>query len=240
MKGRGGTTPSGWDGILRFLLLVLIAVTATSAAAADIEPLSPPQVSDRPGSQVLFEGAWMRPLGDLADDFRTTELGFGASDGFEVGFRLRLYLNRRWSLAPAFHFVDYGDYVDTFEEGDPGEVGDEFRIQTSSQRFSVELRYALRDHDVTWQPYLAVAGGLYRNRVQGFVKDFTTVLDESVNSLGLEALVGLRISQLEFSALYVYNRFSTWRFFNTGYDTPYNWDGLGVRVGWIIPFETSD
>jgi len=32
------------------------------------------------------------------------------------------------------------------------------------------------------------------------------------------------------------NRFSSWRFFQTGDEVDYNFDNLTMRVGWTIPF----
>ena len=47
------------------------------------------------------------PLGDLGKDFNTTDLGFGAGNGLELGFRWRFHLSAGFSLAPYFLFSDY-------------------------------------------------------------------------------------------------------------------------------------
>jgi hypothetical protein len=204
---------------------VLVLLVPVLAAAADPGP-----PASRPPSQVILELGWVTPYGDLGDDFATTELGFGASDGLEAGFRWRLHLSPTLSLAPAFHFANYGNFATTDEE-----LGD-VRIDCTTYRYTLELLLRTGGRDATVRPYLAAGCGLYRNRVVGYTKEFTLSFDESVNTLGFSLRAGIEVAGLEFSAVYHVNRFQTWRFFRTGSEQQYDWDSFVLRGAWQIPF----
>ena len=81
-----------------------------------------------------------------------------------------------------------------------------------------------------------MGAGLYRNRVTGFYQDNTKAMDQSVNTMGYSLRAGLQIIGLEFSVVYNINRFNTWQFYQSDYRERYNWDNLGIRAGWLIPF----
>jgi len=199
--------------------LLIVVLAAPSAFAAD-----------RPHNQVIVEFGVAIPYGDAGQDYTETELGFGATSGLELGFRWRYHFSEAWSLSPAFHFIDYRNFNSTDDV-----IGD-FRISTSSLRYTVELaRQFGRDGDSV-RPFAAVSGGLYRNRIIGYNKTFSEPFDESVNSLGVAGRVGVQIDMFELSAMYNFNRFSSWRYFQTGEEVDYNFDNLTVRAGWIIPF----
>jgi len=204
---------------MRLLSLTAVLVLLAAPAAA----------ASRPPSQVILEFGWLRPYGDLGDDFSATELGFGADDGLEAGFRWRLHLTPTFSVSPAFHFANFGDFQT--QDEDLGDV----RVDCTSYRYTVE--FLLRSGgDARVRPFLAAAGGLYRNRVVGYTKEFTRSFDESVNTLGACLRVGIAVADLEFSAAYHLNRFSTWRYFQTGVEQDYGWDSFSVRGAWILPF----
>ena len=187
--------------------------------------------ADHPPSQVVVEFGAAIPGGDLADDFYATELGLGAASGLEMGFRWRYRYSEAWSLAPSFHFIDYKDFKGTHPtEGD-------FRIPASSFRYCLELMWTGGGSQSVLRPFAAAAGGIYRNRVEGFYKTFEKAFDESVNTLGYSLRAGVLVGGFELSLIYNANRFDTWRFFDTGFEESYNWDNLGLRVGWILPFE---
>lgn len=185
--------------------------------------------TERAQSQVLIEAGWARPQGDLADEFGASELGFGAGDGLELGFRWRYSFSRRFSLSPAFHFVDYRD----FKSSDP-DLGD-YRLESSSLRYTLELMYVAGVATDAVRPFLALAGGLYRDRFSGFGKDLTDPIDQSTNTLGFAARAGSRLGPFELSAVYSVNRFASWRYFETGREEDYDWSSFSVRMGWIIP-----
>lgn len=187
---------------------------------------------EKPASQVIVEGGLVVPYGDLDDAFQQTRLGFGAGNGFEVGFRYRAHLSRTFSVAPSFHFVDYKDF-----SGADAVAGD-YRIQASGLRFAVEFMVMSEFRSPGRpRPFLAAGVGLGRNRVQGYYQDFDTLLDESLNSLAASFRGGLQIYGFEFSLVYNLNRFNTWQFYRSDYRERYNWDNLGLRLGWVIPLK---
>jgi len=206
---------------LLVLALSGFGITADKAGA---------QSRTRPHSQVLVEAGWVQPRGDLALDYTETALGFGAGDGLELGFRWRYHFSRSISLSPAFHFVDYRDFESTDDV-----IGD-YRISASTLRYTLELMMIRGSEKSPVRPFLAVNGGLYRNRVVGFNKNLSAPFDQSVNTLGLGVRGGVRLGRFELSAIYNVNRFSTWQYFKTGNEVDYDWDNFSVRAGWIIPF----
>ncbi len=185
---------------------------------------------DLPGSQVVVEVGMAQPYGQLGADFYKTRLGFGATDGLELGFSYRIFLSETVSIAPVFLFVDYGDF-----EGSNEEVQD-FRLQASSYRFGAELMVKMPGSFSTFRPFLAAGAGLYRNRVTGFYQDNTKALDQSLNTMGYSLRAGVQIIGFEFSVVYNINRFNTWQFYQSDYRERYNWDNVGFRAGWLIPF----
>lgn len=208
------------------ITLVLLLPAAAAMAAGD----APPPPAGRPPSQVILEVGWATPYGNLGEDFNATELGFGATDGMQTGFRWRWYASEHFSLSPAFHVSDWGNLSGTNEE-----LGD-YRVECYTYAYTLEAMLRTSDPEAALRPFLGVAAGLFRNRVVGFTKTFTTSFDESVNTLGFALRAGFAVSDLEFSVVYNLNRFSTWRFFDTGIDQPYDWDNLSVRGAWSIPF----
>ncbi len=201
------------------LTLVALLLIVSSAVAAD-----------RPHSQVIVEFGVAIPGGDVGQDYTDTELGFGAKSGLELGFRWRYYFSKKWSLSPAFHFIDYRNFESTADI-----IGD-YRLSISSLRYTVELmRHFGRQGDAV-RLFGAISGGLYSNRVIGYNKSLTEPFDESVNSLGVAGRAGVQLGMFELSVMYNLNRFSSWRFFQTGDEVDYNFDNLTMRVGWTIPF----
>jgi hypothetical protein len=194
--------------------------------------LAPVAFAERPPGQVIIEAGLTAPYGDLGDGFENTRLGFGAGNGFEAGFRYRLHLSPTFSVSPSFHFVDYENFTGIHPEID------EYRIQTSSLRYAVEFMIMSEYRSFGRpRPFLALAVGLYRNRVQGYYQDFIEAMDESVSTLGASFRGGVQILGFELSLVYNVNRFETWHFYRSDFRERYNWDNLGVRAGWIIPFE---
>ena len=211
-------------------LAFLLSPAAPGARAAErIRPQAAEEES-RQASEVVAEFGWAAPKGDLGEDFSGSDLGFGAGDGLEMGFRWRLHLSRRLSLAPSFHFIDYANHEGFLEDGT------DYRIQNSTYRWAVELLVMSGGPADKVRLCAALGAGLYRNRVQGFYKTFEQPLDASVNTFGASGRVGVNVYELEFSLIYHWNRFSTWQFFRTGVDQEYSWDNVGVRAGWSIPF----
>ena len=202
---------------------------AVLLAALLVWPAATPALAG-PSSQVVVEVGYVKPFGDLADDFFTTPKGFGIKQGLELGFRWRYRFSDALSVSPGFHFTDYKNF-----KGENEEIG-AYRIKPTTLYYSLEFMYVMRNPARTLRPFVAVNVGVCRNRVEGYWKTWEKAFDSSVNALGVGGRVGLLIGAFELSAVYNVNRFATWRFFNTGYEEDYVWDNFVLRAGWIIPF----
>lgn len=214
--------------VIGLWLGMILGVSLASAA-----PFEGAEKHPRPGSLVLVEGGYAVPYGDLGSEFLTTRLGFGAAAGLELGFRYRYHFSPVVSLSPAFHFVDFGNFNSTAED-----IG-EYRISNTSYRYTLEMMFVEPGPASRLRPFLAVAGGIYRNRTEGFHKDFVKAFDNSENSWGYSLRLGLRFRDFELSGVYNVNRFHSWRFYETGYDECYNWDSLSVRCAWALPLDSA-
>ncbi len=181
-----------------------------------------------PSSEVQVDAGYIMPGGDLADGFRTTDLGFGADPGLEIGFLWRYRFNRSWSLATAFHFVDFGVFNGTDET-----VGD-YRIRVTSYRYGLQLRRSF-GRETGWQPFLMAGVGVFHNRVEARDKVFLEPFDRSLSSLGYSFQAGIRRGNIEVGVVGAVNRFSTWRLFQPDREQHYNWDAVSVRFSWLIP-----
>ena len=205
-------------------------LTGPVLAAVLLAAAIPALAGDRPPSQVVFEVGYVHPYGNLAEDFFTEPLGFGIKEGLELGFRWRYRFSENWSISPSFHFIDYKNF-----SGENEEVG-AYRIKPTTLSYGLELMYVMGGKDTVVRPLVAISGMVSRNRVEGYYKTWDKAFDSSVNALAAAARAGFLIGGFEFTAVYNFNRFDTWRFFNTGYEESYNWDNLVIRAGWIIPF----
>jgi hypothetical protein len=184
-----------------------------------------------PGSEVLLEGGFAGPLGDLGDDYFTTVKGLGAETGYEVGLRFRYFLTREWALAPAFHYVEFGD----FNGIDPG-LGT-LQVETSVLRYGVDLQYFFPGRRQQLRPFLSGGLGLCRNRYEDFLQEDQSFFETSINALGLSLGGGLRVGDFEFSAIYTLNRFETRRFSSGLEKQEFDWDWFVVRAGFAFPTE---
>ena len=209
--------------LARNMLLVLGALSILMCAGAGL-------AADDFGSRVVVEGGLLRPLGELGADFDESFLGLGADSGYEVGFRFRKPVKPALSISPAFHFVDFESHVllDAAEN--------EFKTEAFSYRLTLEGMLKPRCGDEGARPFLAVAAGLYRNRVVGFYDDPTAPeRDYSVNSFGYSVRWGFATENFELSFVAHRNRVETWRFFETDSKASYRWNSLSVRLGYILP-----
>lgn len=181
-----------------------------------------------PPSEVQVDMGYIMPRGDLGDSFTGTPLGFGADPGYEVGFLWRYRFDERWSLAGAFHFVKFSDF-----EGTDETAGD-YAVLATSYRYELQLRRSFRP-GALWQPFITAGAGVFRNRFDGRDKILLESFDRSVSTLGYTLQLGLRRDQVEFSAVYMRNRFSSPRFFGPDPDQDYDWDTVSIRFSWLIP-----
>jgi hypothetical protein len=177
------------------------------------------------GTEVVLEGGAVLPFGDLGDDHSTVK-GFGADVGFNVGFRLQQRFPSGWSLSPSFHYVEPGEFSGTAAAGD-------FTVSTTQYRYGLDLRYtfAARPH----APRLFVGGGaaLLHNRMKEAFDD-GTYFEDAVDALGLTALAGVRMGDIEVVLRYDLNRFDTNKFW-VPTDASYSWDTVLLTVGFALP-----
>ena len=188
------------------------------------------QAADDPVNRLVLEGGLLQPRGDLGADFDETFLGLGADTGYEAGFRFRLPMTPAFSISPGFHFVDFQSHVLT----DAAEQ--EFKTEALSYRFTLEFMLMPHCEGASARPFLAVAGGLYRNRVVGFYDDPTAEeRNSSVNSFGYSVRGGFAVGNYEVSFVAHRNRVETLQFFQTESRESYCWNNMGVRVGYLLP-----
>ncbi len=204
---------------LKLLLLGPILLLSSAALAAD-----------NPGSRVVLEGGMVWPMGELGADFSEESLGLGADTGYEVGFRFRLPVTPLLSISPGFHFVDFKSHLLT------NEVEQEFKTEALSYRFTVEGMLKQHQGAGGIRPFLAVAGGLYRNRVVGFYDDPAAAeRNNSVNTFGYSIRAGLATNSFELSCVVQRNQVETYHFFRTGFKESYRWDSFSIRLGYLLP-----
>ena len=200
-------------------------------AQAALRRGAPPPSYGTGGNELVFEGAMAEPLGDQQDDFFTTNTGFGATTGYELGLRYRMYLSPHLAISPSFHYTRFGSFsgVANFPEGD--NLG--FDIRLTNYRYGLDLQTFIGSPDVTIRPFLtggiALIHNMYRDELQ-YVGIFTT----SINAPAYSAGVGLKARHIELSAVYNWNRFDTTIFSGDPGQTTYNWDYAVVRVGFAF------
>lgn len=212
----------------RVALLACVLPVAWTLSAREARAATPVITDPVPpgGGRVLLEGGWAVPLGDLADGLDETPLGSGSRPGFELGMRWRFDLSRSWSLAPSLHYVGYRSATGLGEDGEES-------LSTSTLRYGLELLVASRRWGA--RPFAGIAPCIMQNRMKGPGKDHVTPIDASSTGFGLSTRAGVRLGDIEISAVYHLNRFSTYQFFATGQEESYNWDTVVLRFGWLLP-----
>lgn len=207
------------------LWLVLMLPLSAPAQSTNTQPVVKEDVPAG-GGRVVVDVGWIAPLGDLEDGLDATPTGAGARPGFEVGLEWRFALSRRWSLAPTGHFLGYGDATGLGANGD-------LSLSPSSLRYAAEVMYGTDRPGTQW--FVAVAPAYVRSLLEGPGKDHLTLVDASRGGWGVSARAGLRFGDTELSLLYHVNRFDSFGFFADGQEKSYNWDTVGLRLGWRLP-----
>lgn len=211
-------------------LVMLVTVLASTAAQSRVvlESRGPRHLRAPSPYEIVLEGGLVQPAGDQSDDFWTTETGFDAGTGYQLGVRLRQFVGEDFSIAPAFHWTSFGAAEGVGDFGDDGRLG--YRLETSLIRYGLDLQMYLGEPGGGARPF--VTGGLallhnrYRDEVEGAYP-----FETSVNTPGFSLGGGLRLGNLELSGEYTWNRFTTGNLSADGTDLDYNWDYLAVRVG---------
>lgn len=190
----------------------------------------PSRRSGPPILELVFEGGLAEPLGAQGDPFGS-DGGLGAATGYELGLRLRQHLTGHLSVAPTFHYVDFGEArgVGDFPEGN--NLG--YRVATSLFRYGLDMQLMLGDPQAPLRPFITGGASLSHNRYHDslqYHQDFET----SMNGPCLTAGFGFKMLAIELTANYFWNRFETANLTGGRETLQYNWDYAVVRVGFAF------
>jgi hypothetical protein len=216
------------------VLLAGFIVPTDAAAQARHSPRGAVQHND-PGpyqgrGQLVFEAGAAVPLGDLGDDFETTDKGLDAKTGYELGLRYRYFVVGGLAVSPAFHYTNFGDDQGVYDD-DGQERG--FEVATSVYRYGVDFQQFIGPPDAPLRGYLSAGVALYHNRYRDFAEGLGT-FETSTNSLGFSAGAGLVLGPVELSGWYDFDRTSNDDLPSAGSDHDFNWDHVTARVGFVI------
>ncbi len=209
------------------LVLVLTVLGAGAAFSTTVLTSRGPRQQSAPSPyELVLEGGLALPAGDLGDDFWSTETGFDAGTGFQLGARVRQYFGPHLAFSPAFSWTDFSP-ADGLGDFGNGLVG--YRLETSVYRYGVDVQFFPREPGAAAGLFLtggvAYLHNCYRDEVAG---DGT--YRTSVGAPGVSAGVGLRAGLVEITGEYTWDRFST-RNLSGGAELDYNWDYAVLRVG---------
>lgn len=211
------------------LVVLSILLAAESAHARVVLESRGPRHHRAPSSyELVLEGGLVQPAGDQDEDFFSTDIGFDAGAGWQLGARLRQFVGRDFSVAPAIHYAAFGAADGVGDFGADGLLG--YRLETSVIRYGLDLQAFLGEPGGASRPFLTGGLALLRNRYRDEVEG-SGYFSSAVNTPGLSLGAGLRLGNLELAGEYTWNRFSTANFSSDGRDRDYNWDYLVVRVG---------
>lgn len=220
--------PGNGTATVAMLVLLSIMLAADAAPARVVLESRGPRHHRSPSSyELVLEGGLVQPAGDQGDDFFSTETGFDAGTGWQLGARVRQFVGRDFTVSPAIHYAAFGaaDGVGDFGGDVLG-----YQLETSVIRYGLDLQLYLGEPGGAARPF--VTGGLallhnrYRDELEGSLP-----FDTAVNTPGLSLGAGLRLGNLELAGEYTWNRFTTGNLSSDGLDRDYNWDYLAVRVG---------
>ena len=225
------TWRNGTATVLTIALLLVLVADVAQARLVRGPRRSPGLQVTGAGNELVFEGGLAQPLGDLADDFMTTDLGMEAGTGYELGVRYRYYVTPGLAVAPAFHYVRFGSYsgVGDFPEGD----GLGFDVRASQYRYVMDFQFFVGDPEVPVRPYMTAGVGLAHNIYRDEL-EYYGVFKEAVNTPTFSGGVGLKLGIMEISGTYHVNRFKT-SVITGGYEkVDHNWDYAMLRLGFAF------
>jgi hypothetical protein len=214
------------------LLLVLVILVPMAAAQAPVDPeLIDSALGDSSyrRAEVFMEAGAAFPRGHLNDDFATTNQGFGADTGFQLGVRVRFYVNRSFSLAPVVSYTEFGAYEGITADGDA------FLVQGKVIRYGADVAWTMPGRWTSIRPILGAGAAFVRNKYYEEFTDDETFYKAGVNNLAWSLLVGLRWRAWELSLDVQINEFSTSLFFPTAEPYDYVWNHVVLRLGYALP-----
>lgn len=181
-------------------------------------------------SQLVLEAGAAVPLGDLGDDFESTDKGLDARTGYELGLRYRYFVGNGLAVSPAFHYTNFGDDQGFYD--DDGQTRG-FEVATSVYRYGVDLQHFIGAANAPVQAYLSVGLALYHNRYWDFAEGLGS-FETSSNNLGFAGGAGVVLGPVELSASYDLDRTSNDDLPSASGDDDFNWDHVTARVGFVI------
>jgi opacity protein-like surface antigen len=182
-----------------------------------------------PRSQLLIEGALAMPLGNLEEDYFTTDRGLSQSNGYELGVRYRYFATPWLAVSPAFHYVRFGS--DRGIADFPG-YGDDlgYEFITSIYRYSIDLQSFIAGANAPLRPYVTIGVALAHHKYREEVTSYYPY-EHGATGLAVAGGVGLAFGPVEVSALYNYDRFETTGLPSVTDDESWDWDHVSVRAG---------
>jgi len=226
LLGGRGVLPATVATILTILTIVSVATVGIPRPAAAAE-----EGADLPIMEVLLEAGIAKPRGSLADDWGTN-VGTNARDGYELGFRLRVFTSAKLAVAPTFHFAKFREF--TTEEEIGGTVRRPLSVATSIVHFGLDAQYFTRARSGGLEPFVSLGAGLARNRAV-VDRDEPEVEAQSVWSFTASLGAGIRYDLFELSIVYRRDRFDTIRFVREDVSRLYDWDHVILRIAWRFP-----
>ena len=216
-------------GLVSIVVVLLLSMTAMTPAAMAQRPRQSGQPVNPPRNQLVFEGGFVSPLGDLKDDYFDSDKGLNAENGYELGARFRHFLNPYLAVSPSFQYVKFGEYSDVADFDGYGEnLG--FQINTSIYRYAFELQSFLSPVRSQMRMYFTLGISLNNNRYEDLLEGYYPYKHNTL-SLGAAAGVGLTFGPIELSGVYNYNRFETDGLPTVSGTSIHNWDYFALRVG---------
>lgn len=213
------------------LLVLSILSTVASAqygkSSGYVEPDTDENVFRR--VEVVMEGGLALPGGNLGAELFSEDAALGAETGYMLGLRVRFYLSRGLTVAPAFAYTEFGDY-DGLDTG-----GDVFTIVCRTLRYGVDFVYIKPGPFKRVRPFVGLGAALVRNKYREEYLGDETFYKASLNSFAWSVQAGLRWRDWEVSVDYELNRFSTARFLPTGGEVDYDWSHVVLRFGFALP-----
>lgn len=181
-------------------------------------------------NQLVFEAGAAMPLGDLGDDFETTDQGLDAKTGYQLGGRYRYFVAGGFAVSPAFHYTNFGNDQGVYD--DDG-LPRGFEVATSVYRYGFDIQQFIGAANAPVRVYLSLGVALYHNRYWDYAEGLGT-FETASDNLGFAGGAGLVFGPFELSGSYDFDRTSNDDLPSATADDEFNWDHVTARVGFVI------
>lgn len=218
-------------------LLVFLSMATVLGYSPDVQarlvrtPARTPAQDTSPFTEIVLEGGMTLPSEEMKDEWYSTEQGFSAQTGYELGVRIRQHLGGRLAISPSFHYVSFGSHqgVGDFPQGDDLA----YKVQTSLYRYGLEFHGFLANPRSATTLYIIGGASLTHNRYRDTLQ-FNGVYESSVNAPAFTAGLGLKMRNIEVRGTYNFNRFDTSGFSSAEGQLDYQWDYISVTMGFAF------